>query len=77
MTTQNECEQFDTTTSRPVDSEATRANVTDSVPTQEETASALQQDIRTVPIASANGSVRLRYAPREGNPGLNDSSTKT
>lgn len=77
MTTQNEGEQFNTNTSLPIDSEATEVHVTDSVHALEETASSPPQDIRTVPIASVNGSIKLRYAPREDNIEQNDSSTQT
>jgi len=77
MTTQNESGQCDTTAQPPSESEATAAKQIESAPFKAETTSAPPQEVRTVPLLSTHESVKLRYAPREANPGQSDSSTQT
>lgn len=77
MTTQNENESFDTTTHLASEQETIEANLTDTVPTKEDTSSKHPQDVRTVPVTSANESIKLRYVPREANLDQGDSSTQT
>ena len=75
MTTKNEGEQLDTTTSLPIDS--AKAEVTDQIVTHAETASLPHQTIRTVPVASVNDRINLKYVPRDVRPEQRDASTQT
>ena len=77
MTTQNENELFDTTTHMTSYSEMMEASLTNPVPAKEDTISKQPQDARTVPVTSANKSIKLRYVPREQKLDQGDSSTQT
>jgi hypothetical protein len=75
MTTQNEGEQFDTTTSLPIKS--VRAEETGPIVIHVETASSPYQNIRTVPVASVNDIIHLKYVPKDVRLEQRDSSTQT